>query len=432
MTLTVVCVSWLFVFTATEAFAQNDVGIKFEKGLSWSKILEKARKENKFIFLDGYTTWCGPCKQMAKDIFPKQEVGEFFNQNFINVAVQFDVTSSDDPEVKSWHEDAKKIHDAYKVGSYPTYLYFNPQGSLVHTLIGGTVDAKEFIEKSKLALDPKTQYATLKTQYQNGNRDSTFLANIAFMAYSLRKQDSLQYYAQDYLKLQKDLLSPSNIRLITATTRKSSDIGFALLRNHPKLVDSIVGPGVSKRIVKHIVSNEIIRPLTRLNLTITEYGGGMVIYGGAIIPNVDWQLAKTKLDVDYSDISGEMLRQAKLEHFQELKDWKQYVLVIEAWIERNGGSSINRDELGNYLGSIFEQCADKNVLRSALKWSKQNMKADKSNLSYLFIYNKLLYKNGKHKAAVKNMKNFVKIDSPYKSDAMDTLNKMEKGEVWRQ
>lgn len=104
------------------------------------------------------------------------------------------------------------------------------------------------------------------------------------------------------------------------------------------------------------------------------------------------------------------------------------MLVIEAWRKSQSFDQIERDELDNYLRSLFDQCADKTALKYALKWSMQNLKADKSNLSYLFLNNKLLYKNGKHKIAVKNMKNFVKIDSPFKLDALGTLNKMEKRE----
>jgi len=428
LTLMAACVMGIILFTTAKGFAQNVVGIKFQKGLSWSMILEKAKKEKKFIFLDGYTTWCVPCKEMAMDIFPRADVGAFFNQNFINVAVQFDVTSSDDLAVRSWYDDAKKIREKYKVQSYPTYLYFNAEGYLVHTLLSSTANANEFIEKSKLALEPKTQYTTLKQQYQHGNRDSTFLATLTAVGYALSDRDSLKYYAQDYLSLKKDLISANDVRLIVVTTKKSSDIGFAHLRNHPKLVDSIFGPGVSKSIVKHIVSNEIVRPLTRVNLTITEHGGGMVVYGGTIIPDVDWQLAKNKLDVDYSDISDEILRNAKTEHFQELKDWKQYVLVIEAWKKSQSFDQVERDELDNYLRSLFDQCADKIALKRALKWSMQNLKADKSNLSYLLLYNKLLYKNGKHNTAVKNMENFVKTESPFKLDALGTLSKMKNRE----
>lgn len=103
--------------------AQEEKGIKFEHGLSWLQIKEKAQTENKFIFLDGYTTWCGPCKQMAKEIFPQPSVGDFFNKNFINVAVQFDVAKNDNVEVKSWYKDAETLKETFKVNSYPTYLF---------------------------------------------------------------------------------------------------------------------------------------------------------------------------------------------------------------------------------------------------------------------------------------------------------------------
>src|SRR5215831_9330297 len=59
-------------------------GVHFEDNLSWSAIQAKARAENKFIFVDCYTSWCGPCKYMAKNIFPQQEAGDFFNDKFIS------------------------------------------------------------------------------------------------------------------------------------------------------------------------------------------------------------------------------------------------------------------------------------------------------------------------------------------------------------
>ena len=43
----------------------------------WKSILAKAGKEKKFIFVDAYTTWCGPCKWMAANTFTNPEVAEF-------------------------------------------------------------------------------------------------------------------------------------------------------------------------------------------------------------------------------------------------------------------------------------------------------------------------------------------------------------------
>ena len=49
-------------------------GIQFETG-SWKEVLQKAKQENKLIFVDLYTTWCGPCKKMAAETFPSRSWG---------------------------------------------------------------------------------------------------------------------------------------------------------------------------------------------------------------------------------------------------------------------------------------------------------------------------------------------------------------------
>ena len=52
---------------------ENNKGIVFAEGLSWETVLQKAKQENKYIFMDCYTTWCGPCKMLAKNVFPREE-----------------------------------------------------------------------------------------------------------------------------------------------------------------------------------------------------------------------------------------------------------------------------------------------------------------------------------------------------------------------
>lgn len=48
----------------------------------WTVLLERAKKSRKLIFVDCYTSWCGPCKTLAKDIFTLDSVADFFNQHF--------------------------------------------------------------------------------------------------------------------------------------------------------------------------------------------------------------------------------------------------------------------------------------------------------------------------------------------------------------
>ena len=54
----------LFWAMGLNALAQTQ-GIMFEPTRSWKKIVEKARSENKLIFVDCYADWCGPCKMMS-------------------------------------------------------------------------------------------------------------------------------------------------------------------------------------------------------------------------------------------------------------------------------------------------------------------------------------------------------------------------------
>lgn len=106
---------------------------------SWSKILELAKKENKLIFLDAYASWCGPCKQLKKKTFPDKYAGDFFNKNFINVAV--DMEKGEGP----------KLGTRYKVSAYPTLIIISPSGNIV-TYTQGYINAKQLIEFGKYGL----------------------------------------------------------------------------------------------------------------------------------------------------------------------------------------------------------------------------------------------------------------------------------------
>ena len=59
---------WVLVVFQVSVFGQ---GINFEK-LTLEEALIKAKTENKYVFVDCYTTWCGPCKRMTEFVFPSE------------------------------------------------------------------------------------------------------------------------------------------------------------------------------------------------------------------------------------------------------------------------------------------------------------------------------------------------------------------------
>lgn len=101
----------------------DEPGIKFET-LSFDEAIQKAKKENKLIFLDAYAAWCGPCKMMDRTTFKDEKVGDVFNKNFINIKI--DMEKGEGPTV------AKK----YQVRAYPTMMLINAEGKVEKRILG--------------------------------------------------------------------------------------------------------------------------------------------------------------------------------------------------------------------------------------------------------------------------------------------------------
>lgn len=115
----------LFFSIATYAqHSKSATGIKFTEA-SWKKIVEKAKAEKKLIFMDAYTTWCGPCKMLQARVFPDKNLGEFFNQNFVNAAIDME------------SDEGVRLSSIYEVNAYPSLLFIDPNtGKVVKSIIG--------------------------------------------------------------------------------------------------------------------------------------------------------------------------------------------------------------------------------------------------------------------------------------------------------
>lgn len=182
----------LFLITITA----NAAEINFLSNPTWTTVLEKAKKENKIIFLDAYATWCGPCKQMDAQIYTNSAVAEFYNANFINV--KYDMEKGEGP----------MLSERYFVTAYPHLLFINPEGVILHKGVGFH-EADDFVELGKAAKDPSTQYFTLKKKaLELSNADFVKFARVA-VAF---EDEDFEEISKNYLAKQPDILG--NIDLI--------------------------------------------------------------------------------------------------------------------------------------------------------------------------------------------------------------------------
>jgi thiol-disulfide isomerase/thioredoxin len=193
---------------------------------TWEEALAEANHQGKLIFIDCYTTWCGPCKRMSKYVFPDPDVGEFYNANFINL--KLDMEKSEGLEFRR----------NYPVSAYPTFYYIDSKGEIVYTTKGAR-DASGFIDLGKTALakyDGSKQY---EEAYNAGDRDYDLVFNYV-KELNRASKPSLKV-ANDYLVSDPDITEEQRLLFIReAATQVDSKI-FTMLEENEKALIRLIG-----------------------------------------------------------------------------------------------------------------------------------------------------------------------------------------------
>lgn len=380
-------------------------GMKFEHGLTWAQIQAKAKAENKYIFMDAYTTWCGPCTYMAKNIFPLEEVGKALNKNFINVKVQLDTTKNDNDEVKKWYQDGHNIMQQYKVNVFPTYLYFSPNGALVHRAVGSSTP-DVFIAKAADAVNPEKQFYVLLNKYNNGKREPAFLKQLAMSAQDAYDMNMMATASKAYLATQTDLTTSENLQFLNKFTTSSRDAGFAVILNNMPAFDKAVGEGAANtKLVDILMREELYPKMARRNAE-----------------PIDWQELSASLTAKYPAVAKEVIANGKVFYYQNKQDWNNFQTAVVSYM-KDYGHKVNPGQLNSFAWTVFENCKDMTCVKEALEWSKRSFK-DIENPAFIDTYANILYKLGNKDEAIKWEEKAIALGGTYQ----ETLEKMKKGE----
>jgi len=91
---------------------------------SLQDIFKRAADENKLIFVDVYTDWCGPCKLLDRTTWKDEKVKEVLSSQVISLKIN--------AEKGEGIGFAKK----YRIAGYPSLLILNAEGELLDRHIG--------------------------------------------------------------------------------------------------------------------------------------------------------------------------------------------------------------------------------------------------------------------------------------------------------
>lgn len=400
----------LFMLLMLPAFAFAQ-GVHFEKELSWEQVMAKAKAENKYVFVDCFTTWCGPCKYMSEQVFPKEEMGKFFNEKFVSVQVQMDKTAGDNDHIKSWYASADQIAKDYSINAYPTFLYFSPDGKIVHRVVGGD-EAAAFIAKSEKAFSPATQYYTQLAKYKEGKSKPEDLRVMAMNAMDVYDKANADKIAAEYLATQKDLTTPENIQFLDKFTMTSKDPGFAIFLKDGKKVDAVLGAGKAAAKVKAIIAAE-------------------EIYSKVMRPGVtaDWAAIEKNVKEKYPQYADELVTMGKVRYSMMTRDWATFQTSVVAYMKKYGADAAP-ETLNQFAWTVFENCPDMSCVTEALEWSKRSL-AKGDEPMFMDTYANILYKLGRKDEAIAVEEKALKLASG-NADLVATLEKMKKGEpTWK-
>ncbi|WP_158085172.1 thioredoxin family protein [Niastella vici] len=390
-------------------------GVKFVKGLTWKEVLKKAKKEHKYIFIDCFTTWCGPCKLMENEIFPKKEVGDFYNRNFLSVRCQMDKTDKDEDAVKIWYKDAERIKTEYGMPAFPTYLYFSPEGKLVYRDVGYK-DVNDMISIAKNAVNPNgagrfLKYYSLLAKYQLGKKDYKVIPALIDTARYLRQNDVLQDLVKDYEAYietlpQDQLYKKEYISIIASLTQSSKDKFFHLFYPNGEKVDSVMAQkGFAHLLVDQIILNEDIYPYLNLEEQNHKDDVSMLVTENS----PDWPTYKKKIAAKYdSDFANRTVLQAQVSWYEGQHDYALCAKYFTILINNYSQDNYNRDlDLGlNTVvwNAIFKRSVDKEQIDLAVECMQGIVERQKARGLYaglyLDTYANLLYKAGRVKEAV--------------------------------
>jgi thiol-disulfide isomerase/thioredoxin len=434
-------------------------GIRFENASDWENIKAKARQENKYIFVDCFATWCGPCKKMDAEIYPLNKVGDFMNSNFISMKLQMDTTQRDDEKTRNWYTTAHKFMQDYNIIGFPTFLFFSPDGKIVHKALG-YYTTNDFLLIANDALRPIKQYYSQLENYRSGKKDYTTIGHLALTAKKMRDSCAdtiaIDYKTNVLDKLSDDKIATRDNILFVSEFPNLVNSGsnfFRLLISYPNVADSLLKQvGFSDRFVNIVILKEEIANHVyyqgKINLKTAVYYEGKII-----LKNPDWNKISSNILQKYGKkYIAKVVIPAKLSFYRQT-DWIEFVKLRNKVIEEippQKGNYILEDLRGAYrLNSdawdVFQSSDDKWVLQNAVNWVSLAIKLaepdkpsdyydTKANLLYKI---KVLYNIGDIKDAIALEKKAVALAYEMSikypntvaiyNEAKETLSNMENG-----
>lgn len=335
-------------------------GIVFQNS-TWQQALAQARAEQKLVFVDAYTQWCGPCKAMAAKTFTDSAVAAQYNAQFVNLKI--DMEAGEGP----------MLARRYGVQIFPTLLFVRSDGVVAHRAVGYH-GPTEFAALGRLAADTSANLLALNDRYELGDRSPALLLALTHLR-SAAFDPSAGQLAEAYFATQTELSTPENMDAVLRYTTDPYSLGFKHLMQRRADFEAQYGAAqVAQKV--DAVFEEYLQQHPSLQL-----GEVQRLYG-TCYPEQGERLA-SNYRIAYYQQRGDLdnFARSSLDHYQRFP-------------------TDDADEL-NEIATLFAQnLSDPAMLQQAVVWAERSV-AQQENCFNQATLATLYFKLGKKKSAVK-------------------------------
>jgi thioredoxin-related protein len=325
----------VFIFISHLMFGQEELAIHFIDN-DLTTALEQSKTEAKLVFIDAYTTWCGPCKMMDRDVFSDSAVGQFFNANFVNLKLDMEKGSG------------IKLAQKYQIRGYPSFLFINSEGVLIHQGIGYQ-PVPSFMHMGAVALDPNKQLPALEKAYLNGDRSEDLLYNYTNALIEARDEKS-KIIGEEYLAGQESWTTRKNMELIAQLASEYDDPYFNFIVNKRHLFIKEFGEGRVDGIILRHIENHLLTNIEK----------------------VDMVKAKQIYDQTFpSSKAGVYFDNFELDYYDALGQKDIYIDKARNYVKKN--PNLSATALNSLAWNFYEKIDDKKALKWATKWAQKSV-----------------------------------------------------------
>lgn len=229
------------------------------------------------------------------------------------------------------------------------------------------------------------RYATLISQFNEGDRSLPFLRRLTVLALEKSDQDFATQVGNEFIDRSPQPYSRDVWQFIGAITRTSRDRGFDILRLRSADADSVLGKDAAESVVRRIVGHEMVDFYAAENNYAT-----------------DWDAIERRVLDKYGMVGEEKVYGTEMIYYLGVQDWPRFA----KYYVRYFGAAKDSDEypFASLSHTLLSHVSDLSVLESAarifgLRLSSRGIHSGIDPVD-LDVYASLLYRVGRRNEAI--------------------------------